>query len=203
MMDDAFLTIAKDVEDEIFKEMGSKFINYAFHVRNEDEIKQKLDELRERWPDATHHCYAYVLGIDKKNYRANDDGEPSGSAGLPIYNQILSSDLTNILIVSVRYFGGTKLGVPGLVKAYKYAAQIVIENAKIVTKYLTKSLILEFNYDQQGIVERNIDRVSGEIVAKEFTEKCRFTVEVRASLMEEFKQQFNEMYQLKLTELDD
>ena len=143
MMDDAFLTIAKDVEDEIFKEMGSKFINYAFHVRNEDEIKQKLDELRERWPDATHHCYAYVLGIDKKNYRANDDGEPSGSAGLPIYNQILSSDLTNILIVSVRYFGGTKLGVPGLVKAYKYAAQIVIENAKIVTKYLTKSLILE------------------------------------------------------------
>lgn len=202
-MDDAFLTIEKDVEDEIFKEMGSKFINYAFHVRNEDEIKQKLDKLRERWPDATHHCYAYILGIDKKNYRANDDGEPSGSAGLPIYNQILSSDLTNILIVSVRYFGGTKLGVPGLVKAYKYAAQIVIENAKIVTKYLTKSLILEFNYDQQGIVERNIDRVSGEIVAKEFTEKCRFTVEVRASLMEEFKQQFNEMYQLKLTELDD
>ncbi|WP_395091740.1 IMPACT family protein [Vaginella massiliensis] len=203
MRDDAYLTIEKDVEEVVFKELGSKFINYAFYVRNEEEVKQKLDYLYERWPDATHHCYAYILGIDRKNYRANDDGEPSGSAGLPIYNQLLSAELTNILVVSVRYFGGTKLGVPGLVKAYKYAAQLAIENAEIITRYLTKSAILEFNYDQQGIVERNIERVKGEIINREFTEKCRFTVEVRASLMEEFKNQFDEMYQLKFTELDD
>ncbi len=202
-MNDSFLTIEKDVEDEIFKESGSKFINYAFQVKTENDVKKKLDYLYEKWPDATHHCYAYILGIDKKEFRANDDGEPSGTAGLPIYNQILSSELTNILIVSVRYYGGTKLGVSGLVKAYKYGAQLVLENSKIVTKYVTKNLILEFNYDQQGIVERNIDRVKGEIIQKEFTANCLFTVEVRNSLIEEFKQQFSEMYQLKITELDD
>ena len=118
-MTDNYRTIEKAVEDVIFKELGSKFINFAYPIENEDDIKIYLDQLREIHPDANHHCYAYALGIDGKNHRANDDGEPSGSAGLPIYNQILSSEITNVLIVSVRYFGGTKLGIPGLVKAYK------------------------------------------------------------------------------------
>ncbi|ADX66927.1 MULTISPECIES: IMPACT family protein [Weeksella] len=201
--DDTYLTIAHDAEEVIFKEMGSKFINYAFRVKNEEEVREKLNYLREKWPDATHHCYAYILGINKEDYRANDDGEPSGSAGLPIYNQILSFELTNVLVVSVRYFGGTKLGVPGLVKAYKYGAQIALEEAKIVTRYLTKKVELIFNYDQQGIVERNIERVNGEIVNKEFMANCRFVVEVRNSLLEKFESQFKEMYQLKLKVLDD
>ncbi|WP_322970473.1 YigZ family protein [Faecalibacter sp. LW9] len=121
-MTDSFKTIKAPVEDVIFKELGSKFINYAYPVESEEEVEFYLNQLYERWPDATHHCYAYAIGIDGKTFRANDDGEPSGSAGLPIYNQILSHEITNVLIVSVRYFGGTKLGVPGLVKAYKYAA---------------------------------------------------------------------------------
>lgn len=201
--DDAYLTIAHDAEEVIFKEMGSKFINYAFRVQTEDDVREKLTYLREKWPDATHHCYAYILGINKEDYRANDDGEPSGSAGLPIYNQILSFELTNVLVVSVRYFGGTKLGVTGLVKAYKYGAQVALEEAKSVTRYLTKKVELIFNYNQQGIVERNIERVNGEIIDKEFTANCKFIVEVRSSLLEEFEGQFKEMYQLKFKVLDD
>ena len=162
-MSDSFRTIKEPIEDIIFKESGSKFINYAYPVDSEDDVEFYLSQLYEKWPDATHHCYAYIIGIDGKKFRANDDGEPGGSAGLPIYNQILSNEITNVLIVSVRYYGGTKLGIPGLVKAYKYAAQVVLEEAKIVEKFVTKRVKMVFSYDQQGIVERNVDRMEGEI----------------------------------------
>lgn len=201
-MIDSYRTIEKPVEDVIFKEMGSKFINYAYPVENENDIKLYLDNLYELHPDANHHCYAYILGIDGKNHRANDDGEPSGSAGLPIYNQILSSEITNVLIVSVRYFGGTKLGIPGLVKAYKYAAQVVIEEANIVERFVSKRVKLVFNYDQQGIVERNVDRIGGEIKEKNFTDKCMFTITVRESKLDEFIRMFDEYYQMEIKILD-
>ena len=201
-MIDSYHTIEKPVEDVIFKEMGSKFINYAYPVENENDIKLYLDNLYELHPDANHHCYAYILGIDGKNHRANDDGEPSGSAGLPIYNQILSSEITNTLIVSVRYFGGTKLGIPGLVKAYKYAAQVVIEEANIVERFVSKRVKLVFNYDQQGIVERNVDRIGGEIKEKNFTDKCMFTIAVRESKLDEFIRMFDEYYQMEIKILD-
>lgn len=201
-MTDSFKTIQAPVEDVIFKEMGSKFINYAYPVDSEDEVEFYLNQLYERWPDATHHCYAYAIGLDGQIFRANDDGEPSGSAGLPIYNQILSHEITNVLIVSVRYFGGTKLGVPGLVKAYKYAAQVALEEAKIVEKYITKRVKMIFNYDQQGIVERNVDRMDGEIKDKHFTDKCMFTVSIRASKMDDFIRQFDEYYQMQIKILD-
>ncbi|MEG0931464.1 MAG: YigZ family protein [Algoriella sp.] len=201
-MIDSYRTIEKPVEDIIFKEMGSKFINYAYPVENENDIKLYLDNLYELHPDANHHCYAYILGIDGKNHRANDDGEPSGSAGLPIYNQILSSEITNTLIVSVRYFGGTKLGIPGLVKAYKYAAQVVIEEANIVERFVSKRVKLVFNYDQQGIVERNVDRIGGEIKEKNFTDKCMFTIAVRESKLDEFIRMFDEYYQMEIKILD-
>ena len=201
-MTDSFKTIKIPVEDVIFKELGSKFINYAYPVDSEDEVEFYLEQLYERWPDATHHCYAYAIGIDGKIFRANDDGEPSGSAGLPIYNQILSNEITNVLIVSVRYFGGTKLGVPGLVKAYKYAAQVVLEEAEIVEKFITQRVKMVFNYDQQGIVERNVDRMDGEIKDKHFTDKCMFTIAVRASKMEDFIRQFDEYYQMEIKILD-
>ena len=158
--------------------------------------------MREIHPDANHHCYAYALGIDGKNHRANDDGEPSGSAGLPIYNQILSSEATNVLIVSVRYFGGTKLGIPGLVKAYKYAAQVVLEEANIVEKFVSKRVKMVFNYDQQGIVERNVDRIEGEIKDKHFSDKCMFTVSIRESKLDEFIRMFDEYYQMEIKILD-
>ena len=201
-MIDSYRTIEKPVEDIIFKEMGSKFINYAYPVENENDIKLYLDNLYELHPDANHHCYAYILGIDGKNHRANDDGEPSGSAGLPIYNQILSSEITNTLIVSVRYFGGTKLGIPGLVKAYKYAAQVAIEEANIVERFVSKRVKLVFNYDQQGIVERNVDRIGGEIKEKNFTDKCMFTITVRESKLDEFIRMFDEYYQMEIKILD-
>ncbi len=201
-MIDSYRTIEKPVEDIIFKEMGSKFINFAYPVEDEEEIKQYLDILYELHPDANHHCYAYVLGIDRKNYRANDDGEPSGSAGLPIYNQILSSEITNILIVSVRYFGGTKLGIPGLVKAYKYGAQIALEEANIVERFVSKRVKMVFNYEQQGIVERNVERMNGEIKDKHFSDKCMFTISVRESKLDEFIQMFDEYYQMEIKIID-
>ena len=201
-MTDSFKTIKEPVEDVIFKEMGSKFINYAYPVDSEDEVEFYLSQLYEKWPDATHHCYAYAIGIDGKTFRANDDGEPSGSAGLPIYNQILSHEITNVLIVSVRYYGGTKLGVPGLVKAYKYGAQVALEEAEIVEKFITKRVKMVFNYDQQGIVERNVDRMDGEIKDKNFTDKCMFTISVRASKMDDFIRQFDEYYQMEIKILD-
>ncbi len=201
-MTDNYRTIEKAVEDVIFKELGSKFINFAYPVENEDDIKIYLDQLREIHPDANHHCYAYAIGIDGKNHRANDDGEPSGSAGLPIYNQILSSEVTNVLIVSVRYFGGTKLGIPGLVKAYKFAAQVVLEEAKIVEKFVSKRVKMVFNYDQQGIVERNVDRIEGEIKDKHFSDKCMFTVSIRESKLDDFIRMFDEYYQMEIKILD-
>jgi len=201
-MTDSYQTIEKPIEDVIFKELGSKFINYAYPVENEDEIKMYLDNLYEIHPDANHHCYAYILGIDKKNYRANDDGEPSGSAGLPIYNQLLSAEITNILVVSVRYFGGTKLGIPGLVKAYKYAAQVVLEEAKIVERFVSKRIKMIFNYDQQGIVERNVERMDGTIKDKHFSDKCMFTISVRESKLDEFIHMFDEYYQMEIKVLD-
>ena len=201
-MSDSFQTIKDPIEDVIFKEFGSKFINYAYPVESEDDIEFYLSQLYEKWPDATHHCYAYIIGIDGKKFRANDDGEPSGSAGLPIYNQILSHEITNVLIVSVRYYGGTKLGIPGLVKAYKYAAQVVLEEAEIVEKFITKRVKMVFNYDQQGIVERNVDRMDGEIKDKNFTDKCMFTISVRASKLDDFIRQFDEYYQMEIKILD-
>lgn len=201
-MTDSFKTIKTAVEDVIFKELGSKFINYAYPVDSEEEVELYLNQLYEKWPDATHHCYAYAIGIDGKTFRANDDGEPSGSAGLPIYNQILSHEITNVLIVSVRYFGGTKLGVPGLVKAYKYAAQVVLEEAEIVEKFITQKVKMVFNYDQQGIVERNVERMNGEIKDKHFTDKCMFTITVRASKMDDFIRQFDEYYQMQIKIID-
>ncbi|WP_313578244.1 YigZ family protein [Chishuiella sp.] len=201
-MTDSYQTIEKPIEDVIFKELGSKFINYAYPVENEDEIKMYLENLYEIHPDANHHCYAYILGIDKKNYRANDDGEPSGSAGLPIYNQLLSAEITNILVVSVRYFGGTKLGIPGLVKAYKYAAQVVLEEAKIVERFVSKRIKMIFNYDQQGIVERNVERMDGTVKDKHFSDKCMFTISVRESKLNEFIHMFDEYYQMEIKVLD-
>jgi uncharacterized YigZ family protein len=128
-----FKTISAPAE-AIFKEKRSKFLSFAFPVENEAEIKEKIAFLKKKYHDARHHCYAYILGTDKSSYRVNDDGEPSGTAGRPIHGQLLSKEVTNVLIVVVRYFGGVKLGTGGLRVAYKMAAKEVMENAIIITK---------------------------------------------------------------------
>ena len=132
-------TIAAPAE-AVFKEKRSKFLAFAYPVENEAEIKEKIAFLKKKYHDARHHCYAYILGADKSAYRMNDDGEPSGTAGRPIHGQLLSKEVTNVLIVVVRYFGGIKLGTGGLRVAYKLAAKEVMDSAIIIEKFITKSV---------------------------------------------------------------
>lgn len=194
----SYQTIVKAVEDVTFREKGSKFISYAYPVLDEDEVKERLDALWSRYPDATHICYAYRLGLEGENYRANDDGEPSGSAGLPIYNQIVSKEVTFVLVASVRYYGGTKLGVSGLIKAYKLSAQLALDEAKIVEKHLTKKVNFEFSYEDQGSVMRNVDRFNAEVIDTEFTDKCKLSVRIRMEIMDEFLASFEPLYNVKI-----
>ena len=151
MFEDTYKTI-KYPSQGVYKEKGSKFLAFAYPIATEAEAKARLDELRKQYFDARHHCYAYILGADKAAYRINDDGEPSSTAGKPIYGQLLSHDLTNIIIVVVRYFGGIKLGVPGLINAYRTAAKDAIDNAIIIERNITEVYNLQFTYEQMNSV---------------------------------------------------
>lgn len=148
-MQDTYKTIAKRSE-ALYKEKGSKFIGIAFPASNEDDFKTALESIKNEYHDARHHCYAFKLGMDENNYRYNDDGEPSNSAGAPIYGQIQSFNLTNIGIVVVRYFGGTKLGVGGLISAYRQAAKEALESAQLVSKTISDYYRLTFDYAIMG-----------------------------------------------------
>ncbi len=159
-----YKTIEKPVENTLLKEKGSKFIGFAFPVNNETELKSALDKVRTEHPKATHHCYAFRIGLNGENYRANDDGEPSGSAGLPIYNQLLAHEITNVLVISVRYYGGTKLGVSGLVKAYKESAKITLEEANIITKELEIEIEIQFQFNQQNIIFTLLSKFDAKIL---------------------------------------
>ncbi|AZA73063.1 IMPACT family protein [Chryseobacterium indoltheticum] len=159
-----YKTIEKPVENTLLKEKGSKFIGFAFPVNNETELKSALDKIRTEHPKATHHCYAFRMGLNGENYRANDDGEPSGSAGLPIYNQLLAHEITNVLVISVRYYGGTKLGVSGLVKAYKESAKITLEEANIITKELEIEIEIQFQFNQQNIIFTLLSKFDAKIL---------------------------------------
>src|SRR5690606_22589178 len=165
---------------------------------DENEAKQKLSFLWEKYPDATHICYAYRLGADGETYRVNDDGEPSGSAGLPIYNQIVSKEITHVLVASVRYYGGTKLGVSGLIKAYKLSAQMVLEEAEIIEKFLMKKISFEFDYEDQGNVMRVFDRFNVEIVSTEFTQNCKAAIKINSRDFESFISSFEPLYNVKI-----
>jgi uncharacterized YigZ family protein len=146
MFDDTYKTIVS-ITEGIYRDKGSKFIAIAIPVTSENEVKLKIAEIKKQYFDARHHCYAYILGYKKSAYRINDDGEPSGTAGKPIHGQILSKDLTNILIVVVRYFGGVKLGVSGLITAYKEAAKAALECAQIVEKTVNETYLVYVNYE--------------------------------------------------------
>ncbi|PKP20649.1 MAG: YigZ family protein [Bacteroidetes bacterium HGW-Bacteroidetes-20] len=151
MFEDTYHTI-ESITEGVFRAKGSKFISIAMPVTSENEIKEKLGEIKKIYFDARHFCYAYILGFDKSAYRINDDGEPSGTAGRPIYGQLLSKDLTNILVVVVRYFGGTKLGVSGLIHAYKEATKDALEAAKIIEKTVDESYLVTLEYEQMNKV---------------------------------------------------
>ena len=153
MLEDVYKTIEKPSKETLFKEKGSKFFGYAFPVLSEDDVKVCIEALKKKHHAARHWCYAYQIGIEKIKFRANDDGEPNNSAGLPIYGQIQSFEVTNVLIVSVRYFGGTKLGVGGLISAYKSSAKLALEASIILEKTIDIHFKLTFNYDVMNAVQ--------------------------------------------------
>jgi uncharacterized YigZ family protein len=188
-MQDAYRTIAHPAEG-VYKEKGSKFIALAFPVFTEEDTKEILAELRKQYYDARHHCYAYSLGADKNKYRANDDGEPNHSAGDPILGQIRSADLTNILVVVVRYFGGTKLGVSGLINAYKTAAAEALTNAQVIEGYETVLLLAHFEYRQMNDVMSLVKEYDLVIKEQDFALDCRLTLEVRKSLQQDISEKF-------------
>ncbi|MRT93333.1 YigZ family protein [Ancylomarina sp. 16SWW S1-10-2] len=196
MESDSYKTI-KNISEGIYKEKGSKFITYAYPVTCEEDIKIKIDKLKKEYYDARHHCYAYMLGADKKTFRANDDGEPSSTAGKPILGQILSSDLTNILIVVVRYFGGTKLGVGGLIQAYKTAAHDAILNAEIIDKTVNDIYDIHFDYLVMNDVMRIIKEEEPLQIDQDFNLTCRITLSIRQSDVEKIIKRFSKIDSVK------
>ncbi|MBD1398471.1 YigZ family protein [Pontibacter sp. JH31] len=183
-MEDTYRTIAEPSEG-LYKEKGSKFIALAYPVYSEEEVKEILAGLRKQYYDARHHCYAYSLGADKSRYRANDDGEPNHSAGDPILGQIRSADLSNVLVVVIRYFGGTKLGVSGLIHAYKTAAAEALSTATIEERHETALLQVHFAYPQMNDVMSLVKEYDLSIKEQQFELDCRMTLEVRKKLQEE------------------
>ena len=177
---DSYLTIEADAE-AIFKEKSSKFLCYAFHVESEEEISAHLERLRKQYYDATHHCYAWRLGPFGEKFRANDDGEPSSTAGKPILGQLLSHEITDCLIVVVRYFGGTKLGVPGLISAYKESAAAVIEAAKVVERTVDTHIKIDFSYIVMNDVMRIIKEEQPTIDEQIFDNLCQMRLSIRKS----------------------
>lgn len=178
MDEDSYRTIAAPVETAL-RERSSRFLAYAWPVTSEHEIKTHLDALRKKYYDATHHCYAWRLGPEGEHYRANDDGEPSGTAGKPILGQMLSNELTYCLIVVVRYFGGTKLGVPGLIAAYKDAAAEVIDAAEIIEKTVDTAVEIEFPYGALNDVMRVVKEMEPQVHSQDFDNVCRMKLSIR------------------------
>ncbi|UFH46450.1 YigZ family protein [Flavobacterium galactosidilyticum] len=164
---DTYKTIDFSPEEVLFKEKNSKFFGYAFPIQSEEEVKPLIDTLRKQHPNAGHFCYAYQLGTDIISYRANDDGEPSNTAGMPIYGQIQSFSVTNILIVVVRIFGGVKLGVGGLISAYKTTAQLILEGCEITEKTIDIHFTISFDYKNMNKVMRVVKEKKLDIVNQE------------------------------------
>ena len=177
---DTYLTIAAPVEVAL-RERSSKFFAFAWPVTDEEQIREHLDALRKKYYDATHHCYAWRLGPNGARFRANDDGEPSGTAGRPILGQMLSNALTDCLIVVVRYFGGTKLGVPGLIAAYKDSAAEAIAAAEIVERTVDVVFRLTFPYEAMNDVMRIVKEEQPTVVSQEFDNVCTMTLSIRSS----------------------
>ena len=198
---DTYKTINLPSEEVLFKEKNSKFFGYAFAVTAEEEVKEILEKLRKDHFSARHWCYAYQIGIEKIQYRANDDGEPNNSAGMPIYGQIQSFEVTNVLVVVVRYFGGVKLGVGGLISAYKTVAQMALENATIVEKTINKHFIISFGYAHMNKVMRIIKEKNLQIVSQKMEMDCEIEISIRKKNVQNLLDTFESLYEIKLTEI--
>ena len=200
-MNDCYKTIENPSEETLFKDRNSKFYGYAFPVLNEEEVKNALGYLKKKHHTAGHFCYAWQLGTETLRFRANDDGEPNNTAGMPIYGQIQAFDLTNILVVSVRYFGGTKLGVGGLIQAYKNSAQITLEAAPIVEKTIDVVYQLNFDYDLMNKVMRILKEKNITIVHQKLETVCEYHIAVRKKDAALIFDVFDTLYKLTIKEI--
>ncbi len=192
LTEDTYKTIQKRTKG-IYKDRGSKFIAIALPVDTEMQVKNALDKIKKEYHDARHHCYAYRLGWDYSVYRINDDGEPSGSAGKPIFGQIRSHELTNTLIVVVRYFGGVKLGVRGLIDAYKGAASEALKKNKIVRQVVNAKLHLHFGYSQMGAVMQLIKEEQLVQISTKFEIECDIEIAVRKTKEKDIRERFEKI----------
>lgn len=197
MQTDSYKTIQEGAKG-FYKEKGSKFIAISAHVENEEEFKTFLEETKKEYYDARHHCYAWRLGLEEDRYRSNDDGEPSGTAGKPIYNQILSKELYNTAIIVVRYFGGTKLGVSGLINAYKTSTKEAIKESTIVNKYIYNYLELHFQYPRLNDVMRIVKEEKISITQQIFELECLLRVEIKKNDLEKVVSRLEAFHEIKL-----
>ena len=198
---DTYKTIANPSEEVLYKEKNSKFFGYAFPVCSQEEIKTNLEFLKKQHFGAVHFCYAYQIGNEKIEFRANDDGEPSNSAGMPIYGQIQSFELTNILIVVVRYFGGTKLGVGGLISAYKTTAQMTLEAAEIIDKTIDVNFNISFDYKNINKVMRIIKEKKLVVTSQKMELNCEIEITTRKKNAEEIFDIFKGLFEITVTKL--
>lgn len=197
-MTDTYKTIASPSEETLYKEKNSKFFGYAFPVTTEEEIKNHLESLRKQHHGAVHFCYAFQTGTDKIQFRANDDGEPSNSAGAPIYGQIQSFGVTNVLVVVVRFYGGIKLGVGGLISAYRTSAQMALEASEIIEKTIDIYYKVYFDYKNMNKVMRVIKEKNLEIVSQEMNESCLIEIATRKKNAQMVFDIFDSMFEIRI-----
>lgn len=199
---DTYRTIDAPSEEILFKEKNSKFYGYAFPVSKEEEIKTHLEHLKKRHFGAVHFCYAYQIGTDNITFRANDDGEPSNSAGMPIYGQIQSFELTNVLVVVVRFFGGIKLGVGGLISTYKTAAQMTLEASAIIEKTINIRFVITFDYKNINKIMRIIKEKNLEIISQKMELSCKIEIAARKKNAEMIFSIFDTMFEISINKID-
>lgn len=202
-INDTYKTISKPTDEVLFKDKNSKFFGYAFPVSDEAAIKSHLDALKKQHHSARHWCYAYQIGTEHIKYRANDDGEPSNSAGQPIYGQIQSFELTNVLVVVVRYFGGVKLGVGGLINAYRTGAQWALESAKIIEKTINIDYLIRFDYKNMNKVMRIIKEKQLQIVHQTLELDCRIQISVRKKDATTIFNLFDQLFEIDIKKFND
>lgn len=200
MEKDTYKTLASPSEEVLYKEKNSKFFGYAFPITSEDDVKIVLEDLKKQHHSARHWCYAFQTGTEKVYFRANDDGEPNNSAGMPIYGQIQSFDVTNVLIVVVRYFGGVKLGVGGLISAYKTAAQMALEVSEIVEKTIDIYYLIRFDYKNMNKVMRVIKEKNLDIVSQTMELSCEIEIATRKKNAEMIFDIFTNLYEVEIVE---
>lgn len=200
---DTYKTIEYAVENILFKEKNSKFIGYAYPITSENEVKIHIENLKKEHFSARHWCYAYQIGTENIKFRANDDGEPSNSAGMPIYGQIQSFEITNVLLVVVRYFGGVKLGVGGLISAYKTTAQLTLEEANIIEKTIDKLFKLTFDYKNMNKVMRIIKEKNLEIINQKMELNCEVVIATRKKNAKAVFDIFSTLFEIDIKEVEE